>query len=91
MLGVIIGVAAVVIIVAIGQGAKIKMTEELFSTEKNAVDIWYQPMPVEGEDESEMFWVEPELTAEDVGHLIQSSWCRSSHCDKSRLGPNGIQ
>ncbi|MCS0543337.1 ABC transporter permease, partial [Aeromonas veronii] len=56
MLGIIIGVAAVIIIVAIGQGAKTKMTEELFSIEKNAVDIWYQPMPNEGEEESEMFW-----------------------------------
>lgn len=69
MLGVIIGVAAVVIIVAIGQGAKTKMTEELFSTEKNAVDIFYEPMPVEGEEDSEMFWMEPELTAEDVDIL----------------------
>lgn len=34
MLGIIIGVAAVIIIVAIGQGAKTKMTEELFSIEK---------------------------------------------------------
>jgi putative ABC transport system permease protein len=69
MLGIIIGVAAVIIIVAIGQGAKTKMTEELFSIEKNAVDIWYQPMPKEGEEESEMFWMEPELTSDDVETL----------------------
>jgi len=69
MLGVIIGVAAVIVIVAIGQGAKTKMTEELFSTEQNAVDIFYQPMPAEGEEESEMYWVEPELTSEDVAAL----------------------
>lgn len=69
MLGIIIGVAAVIIIVAIGQGAKTKMTEELFSIEKNAVDIWYQPMPKEGEEESEMFWMEPELTSNDVETL----------------------
>ena len=49
MLGVIIGVAAVIIIVAIGQGAKTKMTDELFSTDKNAVDLWYEPIPIEGE------------------------------------------
>ena len=71
MLGVIIGVAAVIIIVAIGQGAKTKMTEELFSTDKNAVDIFYQPMPVEGEDESEMFWTEPEITSEDIELLSE--------------------
>ncbi|MEH7380379.1 ABC transporter permease [Bacillus sp. JJ1533] len=69
MLGIIIGVAAVIIIVAIGQGAKTKMTEDLFSLEKNAVDIWYQPVPQEGEEESEMFWTEPELTSEDVETL----------------------
>src|SRR6478736_3552282 len=72
MLGIIIGVAAVIIIVAIGQGAKTKMTEDLFSLEQNAVDIWYQPMPKEGEEESEMFWMmEPELTSEDVVTLSQ--------------------
>ena len=71
MLGVIIGVAAVIIIVAIGQGAKTKMTEELFSTDKNAVDIFYQPMPAEGEDESEMFWTEPEITSEDIELLSE--------------------
>ncbi|KAB7672150.1 ABC transporter permease [Bacillus sp. B1-b2] len=71
MLGVIIGVAAVIIIVAIGQGAKTKMTEELFSTDKNAVDIWYEPIPVEGEDESEMYWEEPELTSEDIETLSE--------------------
>ncbi len=87
MLGVIIGVAAVVIIVAIGQGAKIKMTEELFSTEKNAVDIWYQPMPVEGEDESEMFWVEPELTAEDVGILSKVPGVESVIATNQGWGP----
>ena len=87
MLGVIIGVAAVVIIVAIGQGAKIKMTEELFSTEKNAVDIWYQPMPVEGEDESEMFWGEPELTAEDVGILSKVPGVESVIATNQGWGP----
>lgn len=66
MLGVIIGVAAVIIIVAIGQGAKTKMTEELFNTEQNAVDLWYEPLPVEGEDLSEMYWEEPTLSSEDV-------------------------
>ncbi len=69
MLGVIIGVAAVIIIVAIGQGAKTKMTEELFSTEQNAVDIFYQYMPAEGEEESDLYWVEPELTSEDIAVL----------------------
>ena len=38
MLGIIIGVAAVIIIVAIGQGTKKQMTDELFATDKNAIE-----------------------------------------------------
>jgi len=64
MLGIIIGVAAVIIIVAIGQGTKKQMTDELFSTDKNAIDIYYEYIPPE--DEPEMFWEEPELTSEDI-------------------------
>ncbi|NWQ44376.1 ABC transporter permease [Bacillus sp. EB106-08-02-XG196] len=67
MLGIIIGVAAVIIIVAIGQGTKKQMTDELFSTDKNAIDIYYEYIPPEGE--TEMFWQEPELTSEDVQTL----------------------
>ncbi|MFJ5758499.1 ABC transporter permease [Neobacillus sp. NPDC093182] len=69
MLGIIIGVAAVIIIVAIGQGTKKQMTDELFSTDKNAIDIYYEYTPPE--DESEMFWEEPELTSEDVQILAE--------------------
>jgi putative ABC transport system permease protein len=67
MLGIIIGVAAVIIIVAIGQGTKKQMTDELFSTDKNAIDIYYEYIPPE--DESEMFWEEPVLTSEDIQTL----------------------
>lgn len=69
MLGIIIGVAAVIIIVAIGQGTKKQMTDELFSTDKNAIDIYYEYIPPE--DESEMFWEEPELTSEDIQILAE--------------------
>jgi putative ABC transport system permease protein len=69
MLGIIIGVAAVIIIVAIGQGTKKQMTDELFSTDKNAIDIYYEYIPPEGE--TEMFWQEPELTSEDVQILAE--------------------
>ncbi len=69
MLGIIIGVAAVIIIVAIGQGTKKQMTDELFSTDKNAIDIYYEYIPPE--DEPEMFWEEPELTSEDIQTLAQ--------------------
>ena len=64
MLGIIIGVAAVIIIVAIGQGTKKQMTDELFATDKNAIQIYYEYMPTEGEEG--MFWQEPELTTDDV-------------------------
>jgi putative ABC transport system permease protein len=69
MLGIIIGVAAVIIIVAIGQGTKKQMTDELFSTDKNAIDIYYEYIPPEGE--TEMFWQEPELTSEDIETLAE--------------------
>jgi putative ABC transport system permease protein len=69
MLGIIIGVAAVIIIVAIGQGTKKQMTDELFSTDKNAIDIYYEYIPPE--DESEMFWEEPVLTSEDIQALAE--------------------
>lgn len=69
MLGVIIGVAAVIIIVAIGQGAKKQMTEELFDTYKNAIDLQYAPS--EEETEEEIVWDPPEITLEDLKILAE--------------------
>lgn len=69
MLGIIIGVAAVIIIVAIGQGTKKQMTDELFATDKNAIQIYYEYIPPEGEEG--MFWEEPELTSEDIQTLSE--------------------
>jgi putative ABC transport system permease protein len=71
MLGIIIGVAAVIIIVAIGQGARKQMTEELFSTDKNAIELFYEPIPVEGETEAEMNWMPPQLNSEDLEILSE--------------------
>lgn len=87
MLGVIIGIAAVIIIVAIGQGAKTKMTEELFATEENAVDLWYEPIPVEGQDESEMSWEEPVLTSEDVEVLSKVPGVKAVIATNQGWGP----
>ncbi|MFZ2464304.1 MAG: ABC transporter permease [Caldibacillus thermoamylovorans] len=87
MLGVIIGVAAVIIIVAIGQGAKTKMTEELFATEENAVDLRYEPIPVEGQDESEMSWEEPVLTSEDVEVLSKVPGVKAVIATNQGWGP----
>lgn len=64
MLGIIIGVAAVITIVAIGEGAKTQMTEDMFSTEENIIELYYEPFP--SEDGSEMMWMEPELTEADL-------------------------
>ncbi|MBS4213195.1 ABC transporter permease [Neobacillus rhizophilus] len=69
MLGIIIGVAAVIIIVAIGQGTRTKMTNEFFGTDKNAINIFYEYIPPEGEEPT--FWMEPELTNEDVQTLAE--------------------
>lgn len=71
MLGIIIGVAAVIIIVAIGQGARKQMTEELFSTDKNAIELFYEPIPVEGETEADMNWMPPQLTSDDLEILAE--------------------
>ncbi|CAM4094329.1 ABC transporter permease [Lederbergia lenta] len=64
MLGIIIGVAAVITIVAIGEGAKTQMTEDMFSTEENVIELYYEPFPTE--DGSEVMWMEPELTGTDL-------------------------
>ncbi|MFC4321711.1 ABC transporter permease [Litchfieldia salsa] len=71
MLGIIIGVAAVIIIVAIGQGARKQMTEELFSTDKNAIELFYEFIPVEGETEEEMNWMPPQLNSDDMEMLSE--------------------
>ena len=71
MLGIIIGVGAVIIIVAIGEGTQNKLKDELFSTDKNVIDLYYNGM----EDESgtfvgsETFYEEPELTELDLDFL----------------------
>ena len=67
MLGIIIGVAAVIIIVSIGQGAKVQMTEDMFNTEENAIELYYEPFPTE--DESDMMWIQPELTSPDLASV----------------------
>ncbi|MBS4207975.1 ABC transporter permease [Bacillus sp. FJAT-50079] len=70
MLGIIIGVAAVITIVAIGQGAKTQLTEDLFSTDENVIQLFYEPLP--SEDGSEiMMWSEPELTSLDIDVLAE--------------------
>lgn len=67
MLGIIIGVSAVIIIVAIGEGVKKQMAEEMFSTDENAIELYYEP--IFSEDDIEMMWNEPTLTGADLDAL----------------------
>lgn len=89
MLGIIIGVGAVIIIVAIGEGAKNQMTDDLFSTDDNAIELWYEIDY--SEDDMEDVWIdEPEVTDTDLMTLRQlpgvkavlgtnESWASLSH------------
>lgn len=62
MLGIIIGVAAVIIIVAIGEGAKNQIADDMFNTDENAIELYYEmPYP---EDGSEFVWVEPPVVTD---------------------------
>lgn len=67
MLGIIIGVCAVIIIVAIGTGATNQLTEDLFSGEKNIVELYYEALP--DEVTGEIYWDEPEITADQLAEI----------------------
>lgn len=100
MLGIIIGVCAVIIIVAIGTGAKNQMADELFSADKNIIELFYEPLP--DEMNQELIWIEPELTEQDLAELQQLpgvrvaigtnyGWGTLSHHDKQmELNITGI-
>ncbi len=64
MLGIIIGVSAVIIIVAIGEGAKKQIADDVFSTDDNAIELYYEP--IFSDEETEYMWNEPEVTYEDL-------------------------
>lgn len=66
MLGIIIGVCAVIIIVAIGTGAKNQITDDFFGVDKNVIELHYEPYP---DENGEMMWVEPNLTEEDLAEI----------------------
>ncbi|WP_424237893.1 ABC transporter permease [Bhargavaea ginsengi] len=57
MLGIIIGVSAVIIVVAIGDGARQQMADDLFSTDENAIPLYFEQTTYE--ENGEMMWVEP--------------------------------
>ncbi|MEI3613438.1 ABC transporter permease [Pseudogracilibacillus sp. SO30301A] len=91
MLGIIIGVCAVIIIVAIGTGAQNQLTDDLFGADKNIIELYYEPFP--SEDGGEMMWIEPEITSEDLAEIqdisgvqvamgINQGWGNLIHNDK---------
>jgi len=67
MLGIIIGVCAVIIIVALGTGAKDQMTQDMFGMEENVIELYYEPFP--DEDGNIMYWEEPNLTSDDLAEI----------------------
>lgn len=67
MLGIIIGVSAVIIIVAIGEGAKKQIADDVFSTDENAIELYYEP--IFSEDETEFMWYQPPISNEDLEAL----------------------
>lgn len=81
MLGIIIGVGAVIIIVAIGEGAKKQMTDDMFSTDENAIELWYE-MDYSEEGFDNVWIEEPEVTDADLAAL------RNLPGVKSVLGTN---
>lgn len=68
MLGIIIGVGAVIIVVAIGDGAKQQLSDDMFNTDENAITLQFEPMMSEEDDD--MMWMEPPtVTSEDLAQL----------------------
>lgn len=92
MLGIIIGVGAVIIIVAIGEGAKNQMTDDLFNTDDNAIELWYE-MDYSEDNFDDVWLDEPEVTETDLATLrnlpgvkaalgTNESWASLSHNDE---------
>ncbi|SIT91097.1 ABC transporter permease [Edaphobacillus lindanitolerans] len=63
MLGIIIGVSAVIIVVAIGDGARKQLADEMFNTDENAVPLYFEQM--EMEENGEFIWVDPPAVSGD--------------------------
>ncbi|MDV2682809.1 ABC transporter permease [Alkalihalophilus lindianensis] len=71
MLGIIIGVAAVIIVVAIGQGGE-QMLKSSIAGEGNTSDIFYMPSDEEIQANPNI-WNEPAFTVDDIRALEQIS------------------
>src|SRR5690625_6960398 len=91
MLGIIIGVCAVIIIVALGTGAKDQMTQDMFGMDENFIELYYDPFT--DEDGNIMYMEEPNLTSDDLAEIqsipgvkvamgINYGWGSINHNDK---------
>lgn len=69
MLGIIIGVSAVIIIVAIGEGAKKQLSDEMFNTDENVIELYFEQDY--SEDGMMDVWVEPPTTTEEHLNELQ--------------------
>jgi putative ABC transport system permease protein len=67
MLGIVIGVAAVIIVVAIGQGGEALLKSQI-AGEENTVDIYYSPSEEEIQANPNV-WQEPPFSQEDIREL----------------------
>ena len=76
MLGIIIGVASVVVIMALGQGLTKQITD-MFSADTRDVQIYY----VTKDSDSDSFFDDTESTSQDKGPKIQEEWLQKIAAD----------
>lgn len=68
MLGIIIGVSSVIIVVAVGEGAKEQMTKDMFNTDDQTIPLYFNSMSFD--ENGEETWVEmPNITTENIKQL----------------------
>ena len=76
MLGIIIGVASVVVIMALGQGLTKQITD-MFSADTRDVQIYY----VTKDSDSDSFFDDTKSTSQDKGPKIQEEWLQKIAAD----------
>lgn len=75
MLGIIIGVASVVVIMALGQGMTKQITD-MFSADTRDIEIYYV---AKDSDSKGIFDDDIETTSSDQGPKIQEEWLQKNH------------
>ena len=72
MLGIIIGVAAVIVVVAIGQGGEAMLKSQI-AGDGNTIEVFYQPSE---EEMQQGKWEDNPFTQEDIRQLEGSKKCK---------------